>query len=140
MTDQLDRAAEVLEAHEVVFIDHEVGYECGCNEHGDGHPDGLPFLTDALKHQVRALDKAGLLTSPERDAEIREAARAEALAGFVEERRTREDGYAGAAWDTTGRTQTTTTFMRPGTRERRLVGPWEPCESDAQPTEGETDE
>lgn len=72
-----------------------------------------------------------------RDAEVREAARAEALAGFVEERRTREDGYAGAAWDTTGRTQTTTTFMRPGTRERRLVGPWEPV---ANATEGETDD
>ena len=70
MPDHIDRAAEVLEVHEVVFIDHEVGYECGCNEHGDGHPDGLPFLTDALKHQVRALDAAGLLASPEHDAEV----------------------------------------------------------------------
>lgn len=70
MSDYINRAAEVLEVHEVVFIDHEVGYECGCNEHGDGHPDGLPFLTDALKHQVRALDAAGLLATPEHDAAV----------------------------------------------------------------------
>lgn len=70
MPDHIDRAAEVLEVHEVVFIDHEVGYECGCNEHGDGHLDGLPFLTDALKHQVRALEAAGLLASPEHDRQV----------------------------------------------------------------------
>lgn len=74
MIDSNDRDAEVLEVHEVVFIDHEVGYECGCNEHGDGHPDGLPFLTDALKHQVRALHAAGLLVTPAHDAAV--AARA----------------------------------------------------------------
>lgn len=88
MTDQLDRAAEVLAAHEVVFIDHEVGYECGCNEHGEGHPDGLPFLTDALKHQVRALDRAGLLASPERDA----AVAARALREAVRRAETIDDG------------------------------------------------
>ena len=47
-----------------------------------------------------------------RDAEVRADERAKVLAGFTEERR--------------GRTQTTTTVMRPGTRERRFVGPWEP--------------
>ena len=45
-------------------------------------------------------------------AEVRADERAKVLAGFTEERR--------------GRTQTTTTVMRPGTRERRFVGPWEP--------------
>ena len=49
----------------------------------------------------------------ERDAEVRADERAKVLAGFTEERR--------------GRTQTTTTVMRPGTRERRFVGPWEPA-------------
>lgn len=85
MSDHLDRAAEVLEVHEVVFIDHEVGYECGCNEHGDGHPDGLPFLTDALKHQARALDAAGLLASPDVIAAAKVEALRDAVAAVLED-------------------------------------------------------
>lgn len=50
-----------------------------------------------------------------RDAEVR----AETLAGFTEETRSRDDGYAG--W-TTGEGL----IAKPATRERRLVGPWEP--------------
>lgn len=95
MTDQLDRAAEVLEVHEVVFIDHEVGYECGCNEHGDGHPDGLPFLTDALKHQARALDKGGLLASPEYDAAVAARALREAADALDAEPSRRESSIYG---------------------------------------------
>lgn len=62
--DHIDRVAEVLEIHSMEFIDHEVGYECGCNEHGTGHPEGLRFQSDALRHQSEALDAAGLLRRP----------------------------------------------------------------------------
>lgn len=68
--DHINRAAEVLEVHQMEFIDHEVGYECGCNEHGTGHPEGLRFQSDALRHQAEALDAAGLLVTPERDRQV----------------------------------------------------------------------
>ena len=45
--------AEVLEVHQVEFIDHEVGWDCGCNEHGD--LPGMPTQADALRHQADML-------------------------------------------------------------------------------------
>ena len=52
-------------------------------------------------------------------AEVRDAARAEALAGFVEETRVATPSRIG--YDANGHG-----WAYPATHERRLVGPWEP--------------
>lgn len=63
-----------------------------------------------------------------RDAEVREAARAEALAGFVEQKRTMHDwrpcDCPGAPDD--WREQNPHVDWSGSHEERRLVGPWEP--------------
>lgn len=81
--DIIQQAADILDVHEVEFIDHEVGYECGCNEHGDGHPDGLRFRSDVLRHQAEALK--GLLRDPERDAAMRREGAVQALRDMRDE-------------------------------------------------------
>lgn len=61
-------AARVLGVHECVWIDHEVGYDCGCNESGTLH--SLKFRGDALRHQAQMLADAGLLDDPEEEAMV----------------------------------------------------------------------
>lgn len=46
----IERAAAVLEVHQLEWIDHEVGWECGCNEHGT--LPSMRFRSDAEKHQA----------------------------------------------------------------------------------------
>jgi hypothetical protein len=39
-----------LEQHQIVWVDSEVGYDCGCNERGDLAP--MLYAHDARMHQV----------------------------------------------------------------------------------------
>ena len=90
-----------------------------------------------VKVNQGALAVAALIRA--RDAEVREAARTEALAGFVEHKRTihglKPCDCPGASDD--WREQNPHIDWSRTYEERRLVGPWEP---DANPTEGEADE
>lgn len=49
-TDPAQAVAEVLEVHQIEFIDWQVGWDCGCNERGC--LPGMPTLGDALRHQA----------------------------------------------------------------------------------------
>lgn len=70
-------------------------------------------ISDDQRARVAALIRA-------RDAEVR----AETLAGFGWEGRTLDDGYSG--WD--GDDRGGHAVHKAATRQRRLVGPWEPVE------------
>ena len=121
MTDHLDRAAAI------------VG---GCCAHCD----------DLVDERLALLDEAGLLASPERDAEVRADERGrcsvvhatltdEALVDELvrrgvlrEEVRRLDDGMA---YTTRDREGVVRTGGRPQTKQRRYVTAWEPIEGDA---------
>ena len=56
--DMVERAAQAMEVHQVEWIDHEVGWSCGCDERGDLGP--LLTLNDANVHIARAALAAAL--------------------------------------------------------------------------------
>jgi hypothetical protein len=65
--------AAALEQHDAEWIDHEVGWECGCNEHGTYEP--LPNILTLHKHRSRAalaaLREAGwVIVTAERIADL----------------------------------------------------------------------
>jgi hypothetical protein len=61
-----ERIALALETHQIEWIDHEVGFECGCNEHGQ--LGALPRLVDTLRHQADAVMEVLSAAPPEREA------------------------------------------------------------------------
>ena len=122
MTDHLDRAAEVIEQATPADVP---GYR-------------MRYAVEA----ARALEDAGLLVTPERDAEVRADERAKVLAGFTEVHTLAWDGepsMSGAPHrcstaaevdlETARRALSTVGRRKPNPRiERRLVGPWEPVD------------
>jgi hypothetical protein len=60
-----ERIAAALETHQIEWIDHEVGFECGCNEHGQ--LGALPHLVDTLRHQADAVMGVLSAAPPERE-------------------------------------------------------------------------
>ena len=121
MSDHLDRAAEVIAAHMY----------------------GMTTL-GMCRGIARALEDAGLLVTPERDAEVRADERAKVLAGFTEVHTLAWDGdpsMSGAPHrcstaaevdlETARRALSTVGRRKPNPRiERRLVGPWEPVDQE----------
>jgi hypothetical protein len=72
-TDPVSVLAGSLEQHDAEWIDHEVGWECGCNEHGTCEP--LPNILTLHAHRSRAaltaLREAGYVVVPaERIADL----------------------------------------------------------------------
>jgi hypothetical protein len=47
-----DAVMDVLEIHQIEFIDDETGWACGCDEDGVMH---LPQRSDALRHQAEQI-------------------------------------------------------------------------------------
>ena len=83
MSDQIDRAAEIIYVEVFGLPDYNPDAVDDHNRHsyrGDCECNASDRV-DA-RHAAEALDAAGLLASPTYAAEVREAARAEALAGF----------------------------------------------------------
>jgi hypothetical protein len=48
--------ARALEVHQAEWIDHDTGWECGCNEHGD--LGSLPSSDAVHQHQAAAVQRA----------------------------------------------------------------------------------
>lgn len=85
-----DRAADLLDVHQAVWIDREVGWECGCNEDGRLN-DALHSYSDVAAHQADMLATAGFLAHP--DDGLRDALRQ------IEARRGQRDPNRGR-WST----------------------------------------
>lgn len=75
-----DAIVAAIDRHEVVWVDHDTGWECGCNEHGDGPL--MPTRADAVNHiadAVLSVVQAHVAAEVER---ARAAGAAEALRGM----------------------------------------------------------
>lgn len=51
--DLREAIVSAIDRHEIVWVDHDTGWECGCNEHGDGPL--MPTRADAVHHIADAV-------------------------------------------------------------------------------------
>lgn len=89
-TDLRDAIAAAIERHEVVWVDHDTGWECGCNEHGDcalmpTRADAVHHIADAVLPTVQAhvaaeVERARAEADKELDEALRERDETEAIA------------------------------------------------------------